>query len=46
LVDADFLDTKAFMEPVKGGQRDMEATALAAMLEQFDAHMVDKTAQA
>ncbi len=46
LVDADFLDTEAFMDPAKGKQRGTEAEALAAMLEQFNAHMAWKSANA
>ncbi|PZN83931.1 MAG: CRISPR-associated helicase/endonuclease Cas3 [Candidatus Methylumidiphilus alinenensis] len=46
LVDADFLDTEAFMEPAKTKQRGMEETGVSVMLERFDAHMAEKTALA
>jgi CRISPR-associated endonuclease/helicase Cas3 len=45
LVDADFLDTEAFMEPGKGNQRAGHGD-LAGMLSSFNAYMVQKTARA
>lgn len=45
LVDADFLDTEAFMEPDKTEQRS-SSSELGQLLAQFNAHMTKKTAQA
>jgi len=45
LVDADFLDTEAFMEPDKSGQR-TKHPAVAELLEQFNQAMAEKTKDA
>lgn len=45
LVDADFLDTEAFMEPEKARSRGGSPT-LAALAPRFDSYMTEKTANA
>lgn len=45
LVDADFLDTEAYMDPAKAGLRGAWPS-IEALLEQFDRHMSELAAQA
>ena len=45
LVDADFLDTEAYMDPVKSAQRS-QWPDLGALLDRFDQHMAELTAKA
>ncbi|MBP1627892.1 MAG: CRISPR-associated protein Cas3 [Holophagaceae bacterium] len=46
LVDADFLDTEAFMDPAKAQQRGQEQPDLAALKARLDAHMAALGARA
>jgi len=39
LVDADFLDTEAFMDPVRGKQRDIEVPSMETLSAAFDQYM-------
>ncbi len=46
LVDADFLDTEAFMDPGRSAQRAPESLGLSALKDRLDQHVADLAARA